>query len=185
METASGIELPPTASVDPAPVHRTFAFSDICGFTRYLEREGPHAAVRLLTEFRASAREIAARRGVRVAKWLGDGVMFVAVDGGPLLATTVELTSRLESSGLDLRSGVATGPCLLFEADDYIGHAVNLASRLCDLAGPGQVLADEESVAVAPDWIEVGRPRRKHLPGVGRVDGVCTLRLDDQVPLTA
>ncbi len=185
MNTVSGTDLPPTAAVDPAPVHRTFGFSDICGFTSYLEREGPLAAVRLLTEFRASAREIAARRGVRIAKWLGDGVMFVSVDGGPLLATAVELTSRLETSGLDLRSGVATGSCLLFEADDYIGHSVNLAARLCDLARPGEVLADENTATLAPHWVRVGKPRRKHLPGVGKVEGICPLHLDDQVPLTA
>ena len=41
-----------------------------------------------------------------------------------------EGTARTATTGLDLRSGVATGSCLLFEADDYIGHSVNLASRL-------------------------------------------------------
>jgi adenylate cyclase len=179
----SGTDLPPTAAADPSPVHRAFGFSDICGFTTYLEREGPLAAVRLVAAFRTSAREVAARRGVRIAKWLGDGVMFVSVEAGPLLATSVELTNRMKSTGLDLRSGVATGSCLLFEADDYIGHSVNLASRLCDLAGPGEVLADENTATLAPDWVQVGPPRRKRLPGVGRVEGICTLRLDADLPL--
>jgi class 3 adenylate cyclase len=78
---------------------------------------------------------------------------------------------------------VATGSCLLFEADDYIGHSVNLASRLCDLAGPGEVLADENTATLAPDWVEVGPPRRKRLPGVGKVEGICTLRLDRHISL--
>ena len=135
-----------------------------------------------MATFRSSAREIAARRGVRIAKWLGDGVMFVSVEAGPLLATTVELTSRMRSTGMDLRSGVATGSCLLFEADDYIGHSVNLASRLCDLAGPGEVLADENTATLAPGWVRVGPPRRKRLPGVGKVEGICTLRFDRRLP---
>ena len=185
MMAVSGTDLPPLDAADPAPVHRAFGFADICGFTAYLEREGPLAAVRLVASFRSSAREIAARRGVRIAKWLGDGVMFVSVEAGPLLATTVELTSRMKSTGLDLRSGVATGSCLLFEADDYIGHSVNLASRLCDLAGPGEVLADENTATLAPDWVQVGPPRRKRLPGVGKVEGICTLRIESDIPLSA
>ena len=181
----SGTDLPPLDAADPSPVHRAFGFADICGFTVYLEREGPLAAVRLVSTFRASAREIAARRGVRIAKWLGDGVMFVSVEAGPLLATTVELTSRMKTTGMDLRTGVATGSCLLFEADDYIGHSVNLASRLCDLAGPGEVLADENTATLAPDWVQVGPPRRKRLPGVGKVEGICTLRFESDIPLSA
>ena len=39
-----------------------------------------------------------------------------------------------------MRIGIATGYALLFEGDDYIGSAVNLASRLCDAAGPCEVL---------------------------------------------
>ena len=81
----SGTDLPPVDAADPAPVHRAFGFADICGFTAYLECEGPLAAVRQLSTFRAAAREIAARRGVRIAKWLGDGVMFVSAEAGPLL----------------------------------------------------------------------------------------------------
>ncbi|MET0160246.1 MAG: adenylate/guanylate cyclase domain-containing protein [Acidimicrobiales bacterium] len=183
MMAVSGTHVPPTEAADPSPVHRAFGFSDICGFTAYLEREGPLAAVRLVSAFRSSAREIAARRGVRVAKWLGDGVMFVSVEAGPQLATSVELTNRMATTGLHLRSGVATGSCLLMEADDYIGHSVNLAARLCDLAGPGEVLADENTATLAPDWVEVGPPRRERLPGVGKVEGICSLRLDADLPL--
>ncbi|MGH9152484.1 MAG: hypothetical protein ACRD03_08825 [Acidimicrobiales bacterium] len=29
---------------------------------------------------------------------------------------------------------------ILLEGDDYVGRAVNLASRLCDIAGSGQLL---------------------------------------------
>jgi class 3 adenylate cyclase len=179
---ASGTDVPSVEATDPSPVHRTFGFSDICGFTAYLEKEGPLAATRLVSTFRGSAREIAARRGVRIAKWLGDGVMFVSVEAGPLLATSVELTARTSTTGLDLRSGVATGSCLLFEADDYIGHAVNLAARLCDEATPGEVLADENTATLAPDWVEVGPPRRRRLRGVGKVEGICALRLDRHLP---
>jgi len=37
--------------------------------------------------------------------------------------------------------GVASGDVILFEGDDHIGQAVNLAARLSDLAGPDEILA--------------------------------------------
>lgn len=184
MNDDRGTDLPPSGDVDPSTVDRSFGFADICGFTSFLEREGALEATRLLASFRSASREIAGRRGVRIAKWLGDGVMFVSVEGGPLVATTVELTDRMEATGLHLRSGVATGPCVLFEADDYIGHAVNLAARLCDQAGPGQVLVDRATAPLAPEWVELGSPRRRRMPGVGRIDGIRTATLADRIPLS-
>src|SRR4051812_2448812 len=85
---------------DPVAVDYTFSFVDITGFTAYCQREGEHAAITLLTRFRFLARSIAVRRGVRVAKWLGDGVMLVAADQGPMLAAAAELVIRCAASGL-------------------------------------------------------------------------------------
>jgi class 3 adenylate cyclase len=33
---------------------------------------------------------------------------------------------------------------IVFEGDDFIGMPINLASRLCDAAAPGEVLVSEE-----------------------------------------
>ena len=38
------------------------------------------------------------------------------------------------------------------EGDDYIGHCVNLAARLCDLAEGGESLADPSVVEALPRW---------------------------------
>ena len=72
-------------------MHRSFAFVDVSGFTALTELEGDERAVDVLTAFRALLRDICARRGVRIAKWLGDGVMLVCVDTRPLLETILEL----------------------------------------------------------------------------------------------
>src|SRR3984885_14213313 len=72
-------------------VHRSFAFVDVSGFTALTELEGDERAVDVLTAFRALLRDICARRGVRIAKWLGDGVMLVCVTTRPLLETILEL----------------------------------------------------------------------------------------------
>ena len=55
-------------------VRRYFAFVDLCGFTRFTEVHGDEEAVAVLTGFRTLVRFIASEHGVRVAKWLGDGV---------------------------------------------------------------------------------------------------------------
>lgn len=132
-----------------ARVDRTFAFVDLSGFTAYTDTYGDDSAVEVLAGFRAAVRDIAARRAVRVAKWLGDGAMIVAVETEPCVEAIIDIEQRIEEIGspLALRAGIASGPVLLFEGDDYIGAAVNLASRLCDIAKPHEVLAPASMVS--------------------------------------
>ena len=123
-------------------VHRSFAFVDVSGFTALTELEGDERAVDVLTAFRALLRDICARRGVRIAKWLGDGVMLVCVTTRPLLETILELHYVVgEVSGpvetVSIRSGITSGEVILMEGDDYVGHCVNVAARLCDQAAGG------------------------------------------------
>src|SRR3954470_1248682 len=112
-------------------VTRTFAFVDLCGFTGLTDEQGDEDAVEHLARFRAAAREICSRRGVRIAKWLGDGAMLVGVDPAPLVAAVLELEFCFaeRDTPLALHAGLATGDTILFEGDDYIGRAVNLAAR--------------------------------------------------------
>lgn len=130
-------------------ITRTIGFIDLGGFTNYTETEGDEAAVAVLAFFRAATREICALRGVRIAKWLGDGAMLVGVEAEDLAETMTDLrrvfTDR--ASPLPLKAGVATGEVILFEGDDYIGSTVNLAARLADLAEPGQLLAPKDFVS--------------------------------------
>jgi adenylate cyclase len=138
-------------------VQRTFAFVDVSGFTALTELEGDERAVDVLTAFRALLRDICSRRGVRIAKWLGDGVMLVCVDTRPLLETILELHHIVtEVSGpvetVSIRSGITSGNVILMEGDDYIGHSVNVAARLCDLASAGEALADPSVMDHLPSW---------------------------------
>ncbi len=138
-------------------VHRSFAFVDLSGFTALTESEGDERAVDVLTAFRALLRDICARRGVRIAKWLGDGVMLVCVTTRPLLETVLELhyvvtvvAGPVET--VSIRSGITSGEVILMEGDDYVGHCVNVASRLCDLAGAGEALAAPSVMEDLPSW---------------------------------
>jgi len=124
-------------------VRRTFGFVDLSGFTALTDAEGDERAVEVLGHFRNAVRNVAGFSGVRVAKWLGDGAMLVSTELEPMVDAILEIERRLEAEGsvLPLRAGITEGDVILFEGDDYIGRAVNLAARLCDLAGPRQVLA--------------------------------------------
>ncbi|MGI9643791.1 MAG: adenylate/guanylate cyclase domain-containing protein [Ilumatobacteraceae bacterium] len=123
-------------------VPRTFVFVDLSGFTNYTAAYGDDAAGRILGAFRSVVRTIASERGVRIAKWLGDGCMVVAVQQRDAIAFVLDLEHRAADvcNPLTVRAGVATGHALLFEGDDYIGSAVNMAARLCDLAKGVEVL---------------------------------------------
>jgi adenylate cyclase len=128
-------------------VQRTFAFIDVSGFTAFTDREGDAAAVELLETIRGNIRRLASVHGVRVAKWLGDGAMLVGVEPEPVIEAVVAMiAANREMTTMSLRAGVATGDVILFEGDDHIGQAVNLASRLSDLAGPDEILAPDEII---------------------------------------
>jgi class 3 adenylate cyclase len=136
-------------------VPRTFAFVDLSGFTNYTAANGDDAAGRILATFRAICRDVASERGVRIAKWLGDGCMIVAVEQADAVSFSLDLGHRScdPCAPLSLRVGIATGLALLFEGDDYIGSAVNMAARLCDLAGPFEVLIPTSQVETLPSGV--------------------------------
>jgi class 3 adenylate cyclase len=154
-------------------VSRSFAFTDLSGFTTLTETEGDERAVRVLTAFRTLLRDICSRRGVRIAKWLGDGAMLVGVEQRPLMAAMLEMHWAVEwaqtpSETFALRTGISAGEVILLEGDDYIGHPVNVAARLCDQATGGQLLADASLVACLPKWGTASDPRDITLRGLER-----------------
>ena len=136
-----------------ALVRRSFGFIDLCGFTSLTDEKGVGEAVAALSTFRAVVRERAGWRGVRVAKWLGDGAMLVSTEPKPLLDAVVRMELALDARGcaLPLRAGLAAGRVILFEGDDYIGRSVNLAARLCDEAEPHQLLCTASLFDAAGD----------------------------------
>lgn len=180
-------------------VDRSFAFVDLCGFTAYTETQGSSMATQMLAAFRAATRDIASRRGVRIAKWLGDGAMIVGVEPQPVLELLLEVEHRAASSGstLALRYGVTFGKAILFEGDDYIGSVVNLSKRLCDAADPGEILVGPGVEAYPPPWAQVddvGEVPIKGFEGVLRrqhlrmrcmehplADPVCGLPIDPEL----
>jgi len=183
--TSRGLEEPRDVAEGIEPVDRAFAFLDLCGFTAFIATHGEHAAIDTLSRFRTLTRELTVRRGVRVGKWLGDGVMLIGVDVGPTIATAAELIARYDGRPLALRGGVAHGQVLIIDGDDYIGRPANLAARLCQTARPSELLSVGYRASVLPPWITVHGTRSVTLRGIGRLPRVQQLGVAADVELPA
>jgi adenylate cyclase len=155
--------------VSPATVprvQRSFAFVDLCGFTDFAEANGDDEASQVLHLLRASVREAATNHGVRVDKWLGDGAMIIGVEPPSLLAAVVEMKWALAAEGaVPLRAGIAAGRVMVFEGDDYVGRVINLAAKLCELAGPNQCLAPADLTSMCPAGVEATAVGSRTVPG--------------------
>jgi adenylate cyclase len=138
-------------------VERWFAFVDLSGFTSFGDEFGDDASVKVLTLFRGAVRQIATDFGVRIAKWLGDGCMFVSVDPANLVASVCKLEAMTHDLDLPLsmHAGCAGGAVILLEGDDYTGRCVNLAARLSTTARAHEILATVDLAEFAPDGTPV------------------------------
>ena len=138
----------------------TVLFADLCGFTKLsseLDAEATHA---LLNRYFAVVDGIVERYGGSIDKHIGDSVM--AVFGAPIahsndperavraacdIHQAMGALSAEAGKGLQAHIGIASGQVIASGtgSDAYreytvTGDTVNLASRLDDMAGPGETL---------------------------------------------
>ncbi|MDX6729619.1 MAG: adenylate cyclase [Baekduia sp.] len=157
-------------------ITRTFAFLDLCGFTGFTDEHGDQEAVTVLSQLRAVLRAEAEDRGVRVTKWLGDGAMLSGVEVDAVIGCAAAVRDVLQRDGrLALRGGICQGNVIMFEGDDYIGAAVNVAARLCARAAPGQLLLTDQTAAGAPGHLTLVNLGSMTVPGVSRAIDVLAL----------
>ena len=159
------------------PIERTFCFVDIAGFTLYTRKNGPAKALELLDQFRNLTREVASARGIRIAKWLGDGVLLVSINPGACIASAAHLAISFEQVGIQMRIGIATGKALFLDGDDYVGEPVNLAAKLCSSAETGQILAciNKEEI---PEWVSLVDEISVPVRDIGRLGNIHILKPD-------
>ena len=100
---------------------------------------------------------------------LGDGVMFHFVNPAEAVTCCLEMVDEAPGQGLPpAHVGVHAGP-VVFRDGDYFGRTVNVAARIAARAGPGEVVASEEAVAVASvDGVRFEEIGPVQLKGVGR-----------------
>lgn len=140
-------------AVDAGPGLLAFLIADVRGYTSFTVQRGDEAAAILATEFaRITSRVIEESQG-RVVELRGDEVLAVFSSARQALRAAVALQSALAAAAredLPLRVGVGIDAGEAVPVDGgYRGAALNLAARLCSLAGPGEVLASETVINLA------------------------------------
>jgi adenylate cyclase len=146
-------------------------FVDLSGFTRLTRERGDESAVVAVSSLQRHADATARLYGGRLVKLLGDGAMLRLGDATAGVDAALDLVEVVSDEGaLWLHAGINAGPVI--ERDlDVFGHTANLASRIADVAGPGEVLASEAVVeavveAAADDRFGFERTEDARLEGL-------------------
>ncbi|MGE0430139.1 FHA domain-containing protein [Hydrogenophaga sp.] len=128
----------------------TIAFVDLTGSVSVFETLGNDRATKAVTKLTQWIGSMGVEHGGTVVKMLGDGVLMSfsnnrhAVDA--MVQIQQEHAKRLqqwpERLKLMMQIGMARGQVVVVDGDCF-GDAVNVASRLSDLAGPEQIMATD------------------------------------------
>ena len=179
------------SALDQAPPHPgpgvaerrlvSVLFVDLVGFTTASERRDAEDTRELLTTYYDTAREIVARHGGTIEKFIGDAVM--AVWGAPsaheddaerAVRAALEIVGGVprlasEADALEARAGVLTGEAAitvgLVGQGMIAGDLVNTASRLQSIATPGTVLVGDATYRAASRAIAFEDVGRRELKG--------------------
>jgi adenylate cyclase len=148
-------------------------FTDLVQFSAWALEAGDEAAVKLLREVARAIEPAITVRDGRIVKRLGDGLLAVFPDpqaGVEAAQEAVARTARVEVAGHSprLRAGLHVGrPRKL--GGDYLGVDVNIAARVAEAAGPGEVLVSEAGCRnLAEGAFRVRRKRRFRAKGAPR-----------------
>lgn len=157
---------------DRPTVQLAVGFADLVGFTAMSQQISESELASVVDRFEALAFDQVAVHGGRVAKMIGDEVMFVVDDLGAALETALSLAEAYADDDIlsDVRVGLSWGDVLAKEGD-YYGPVVNLASRMVNIAFPGAVVTSD---AVHREMADDPRyafhsMRQRHLKDIGRV----------------
>ena len=182
----------------------TIFFSDLEGFTETTERLESEDLTQLLNHYLTEMSKIALQFGGTIDKYVGDAILIffgdpetkgVKTDAVACVKMAIamrqkmrELDSLWRASGIEkpprCRTGINTGFCTVgnFGSEDrmdytIIGSGVNLASRLEQMAPPGEILISYETYALVKD--EVCCEERGHLTVKGISHPVATYQVID------
>ncbi len=148
-------------------VEVTMLFADIRGFTAMSERHTPAEMVRTLNDYFEVMVDVLFRHGGTLDKYVGDEV--IGLFGAPVpladapvravrcaldMFRALEEFNRLRAERgqepIRIGIGVNTGPVIAGAIGSsqtlqytVIGDAVNVAARLCSVAGPGELIISE------------------------------------------
>ncbi|HET8568041.1 MAG TPA: AAA family ATPase [Candidatus Limnocylindria bacterium] len=132
-----------------AATTRAFLFSDLRGYTDYVERKGDTAAARLLKDYRALVRREVARHAGAEVKTEGDSFYVVFDSASAALECAVQVQRRAAGRNakeadapLEVGIGIHAGDTVAFD-QQFVGSAVNVAARLASQAGAGEIVVSD------------------------------------------
>jgi class 3 adenylate cyclase/tetratricopeptide (TPR) repeat protein len=162
--SACGTELAATPAQREMRKVVTVLFCDLVGSTALGESTDPEALRARMRRYFADLRAILERHGGAVEKFVGDAVM--AVFGIPVayeddalraVRAAVEMREAVSVHGLECRIGVNTGEVVVGGEGETLvtGDAVNVAARLEQSAGAGEVLIGSQTRLLVRDAVRV------------------------------
>lgn len=121
---------------------------DIVGFSTMSERDQTKAA-RKVEGLRARVEHVAAKHSGRLFNTAGDGFMLEFASAGAALGAIQEMLDKPARGEPPIRVGAHVGDVIVTATDDLLGHGVNVAARLQELADPGAALVSAEFRSMA------------------------------------
>ncbi|MGZ5335606.1 MAG: adenylate/guanylate cyclase domain-containing protein [Solirubrobacterales bacterium] len=126
------------------------AFTDLVDFSDWALAAGDEAAIELLRDVSVAIEPPVKDHGGDVVKRLGDGMMAVfksAEDGLAALREGRERLTEVEADGYvpRIRAGLHVGRPRKV-GKDYFGVDVNIAARVAEAAGPGELLLSDAAL---------------------------------------
>jgi class 3 adenylate cyclase len=154
------------AVVEPAREQRkvvTVLFCDLVGSTSFGESHDPEVVRARLARIFEELRTTLERHGGTVEKFVGDAVMAVfgiptAHEDDALRAVRAasEMRDAIAAHGLEARIGVNTGEVVVGGGETLVtGDAVNVAARLEQAAGSGEILIGSRTRVLVRDAVSV------------------------------
>jgi|SRR5918994_1386009 adenylate cyclase len=156
-------------------------FTDLVGYSSWALDAGDEAAIALLKQVGVAEHEAVDDHAGIVVKRLGDGTMAVFSDPAQAVDAAHDAQRRLAEIEIDghspsVRAGVHLGRPRKV-GKDYLGVDVNIAARVGDAAGAGEVLISD-AVRECLEQTAYGFGRARPLEAPGAPDGltVCSVR---------
>jgi DNA-binding SARP family transcriptional activator/class 3 adenylate cyclase len=166
----------------------TILFTDLVGSTSLFQRDGDDAADVVRRENFAAQRRAVAEHGGREIKSTGDGLMVAFASAVAAVRCAVDMQRAMADTPgkLALRVGLDAGEPLA-DGEDLYGTPVIVASRLCDAAGAGQILATEVVRHVAGPRVDqlMRSAGELRLHGITKPVGVADIRWQETKPKRA
>ena len=121
---------------------------DVVGFSTLSERNQRKAA-RIVEALRGRITRIADVHGGRLFNTAGDGFMLEFASAGAALGAVQDILDKRARGEPRLRVGAHVGDVIVTSNDDLLGHGVNVAARLQEMAEPGSALVSAEFRSMA------------------------------------